>query len=611
MEHQNIVKMKIRNKEESISRERESLPIPMRLNEPFSSLQTLDLSQNSFGKQAMRLLCCNTAFKGLKSINLANNPLGSEGIKLISEVSNWSELQVLILANTKSDYQGMKFLAMNESWVSLRELDLSQNPLIGDFGAAMLSLNRSWTQLKKLALCGCNIESQRIKSLTRNKMLKNLFIIDKNTLNPENQFGRDQEEKLSKICSNLNRKSFKQLEKSLLNHYPSTINNEKLKGLSSHFRGGFPQATNGENGNHHSQLFAKIKQYREKILGDVTLLKESRNYIQARASIPSKSEEAFELAPAIGRNFLNTEDSDVTKVLLITGAAGVGKSFFCTHFHRELLAREDFKSQVLSTEAWLPIYVDLSSLKNPKSEAISETLARELSLNSEEIHLLQTSEPSNVSLPRLLFIFDSYSNLGNSHSLHALFSDQDFASNNFCALNRINESSWKNAKFIIACREGDLEFVKRRDLLFAPLSSGSAELSSVPGSFLQMKIEPFTNDQITWYLKKYLFWNPPAANGENKAQPASKFSLWSEVQKYEKMLDDLKLREVARTPFMLWVLCHILPNLVEMHIKKLRKPLTNRCFLISYFIDHVMASIAKKNIGTARTTRPRTRGSSS
>ena len=137
------------------------------------------------------------------------------------------------------------------------------------------------------------------------------------------------------------------------------------------------------------------------------------------------------------------------------------------------------------------IYGDLSSLKNLESDAISGTLARELAPNSEEIHFLQTSEPSNVLLPRLLFSFHRYSNIGNVHSLHALFSDQDFTSNNFCALNKINESSWKNAKFIITCREGDLEFVKQRVLIFAPLSSGSSELSSVPGSFLQMKIEPF------------------------------------------------------------------------------------------------------------------------
>ena len=64
----------------------------------------------------------------------------------------------------------------------------------------------------------------------RNKQLKNLFIADEETSNRESQIGQEQEEKLSKICSNLNRKSFKQLEKSLLNRYPSVTHNEKLKG---------------------------------------------------------------------------------------------------------------------------------------------------------------------------------------------------------------------------------------------------------------------------------------------------------------------------------------------------------------------------------------------
>ena len=602
MEHRftdkNIAKMKTRNNEESIPCECERLPIPIRLSELFFSLQTMDLRQNSFGKEAMKVLCSNSAFKGLKFINLANNPLGNDGIKLLSDVSDWNELQILILANTKVDYKGMKWLAMNESWVNLTELDLSQNPLIGDFGAAILSFNRSWTHLKKLVLCSCNIESCGINFLTRNKQLKSLFITEEDESNEENQFDLDQKEMK---CSNFRRKSFKRAEKTLLNHYQSITHNKKLKVVSSHRRGGFPQDTTGENGS-YSELFAKFKQYKEKILGDETLIKESLSYIEPRASFHSNSEEIFELTPAIARDFL---DSNVAKALLLAGEAGSGKSVFCTHFQRELLIAEDLDSHGFGSGAWLPIYTDLSRLKNPKSEAISETLARELALTSEEIHLLQTLEPSNVLLPRLLFIFDGYTSIENVQRLHALFSDQDYVSNNFCTLNQINENSWKNAKFIITCREEDLQYVKRRDLLFAPLSSRSTELSSVPGSFLQMKVEPFADDQITSYLRKYLFLHSSAsANGEKEAQPAatSNSSLWSLAERYEKMLDDTNLREVSRTPFMLWVLCHILPNIAEMHIEQLNgintiqvKPL-NRRFIVSYFIDQVMTSIAKKTL---------------
>ena len=47
-----------------------------------------------------------------------------------------------------------------------------QNPLIGDFGTAMLSLNSSWAHLKKLVFCGCYIDSRGSKFLMRNKQLK-------------------------------------------------------------------------------------------------------------------------------------------------------------------------------------------------------------------------------------------------------------------------------------------------------------------------------------------------------------------------------------------------------------------------------------------------------
>ena len=114
----------------------------------------------------------------------------------------------------------------------------------------------------------------------------------------------------------------------------------------------------------------------------------------------------LELSYEISRQFLTSQSSKDPRILLLTGQAGSGKSFFCQHLQREILFTWHKIQELDDDENWFPIYVELSSLKNPKSEAISETLARKLSLTEEEISLLRTTDPTNLKLPRLLFIFD-------------------------------------------------------------------------------------------------------------------------------------------------------------------------------------------------------------
>ena len=61
---------------------------------------------------------------------------------------------------------------------------------------------------------------------------------------------------------------------------------------------------------------------------------------------------------------------------LLTGQAGVGKSLFCKHFQRELLSiwGESFQNEESLNRNWFtPIYINLSNLKNPKSQAIWES----------------------------------------------------------------------------------------------------------------------------------------------------------------------------------------------------------------------------------------------
>ena len=187
----------------------------------------------------------------------------------------------------------------------------------------------------------------------------------------------------------------------------------------------------------------------------------------------------------------------------MTGQVGSGKSFFCQHLQRQILWNWHQHPESDSDENWFPIYVKLTSLKNPKSEALSETLSRELSLTEEEISLLRTTDPTNLKLPRLLFIFDGYDEIEDINAFHLLESKEEVLKHNFFVLNGIHGKSWKNAKFIITCREENLQKVGRRDLLFGPLDGESDKQAIKTSSFLERTIEPFLDGQITSYLKKY------------------------------------------------------------------------------------------------------------
>jgi len=197
----------------------------------------------------------------------------------------------------------------------------------------------------------------------------------------------------------------------------------------------------------YSELSDKLNRYKEKVLNDLALEKELSLYIEARAKSnngaaatdhhdDNKDKESFELALDIRKNFLNNHDP-ASKVLILTGDAGIGKSFFCKNFQREILfGWEDSQNQGHDERNWLPLYIDLSSLKKTKSEAISEILIRELSLTEEEILIIQTSEPSNLLLPRLLLIFDGYDDI--IQDIHdPREREKDYISNNFCKLSNL------------------------------------------------------------------------------------------------------------------------------------------------------------------------------
>ena len=581
----------------------------------YTSLQEVNFTKNSLSTKAIQVLCNDNTFKGLKSINLDENPIGNDGIKFIADTSHWNELQTLSLQATHLGSEGTKWLALNESWMTLQLLNLSQNPHIGNRGAMNLSLNRTWSKLKYLSLSECNIDPLGINFLKRNKCWKGLktdnIIIDEE----ERQKALD----ISTFSTLNPSKSYK--------HLFSALKVDEFYGAHKYTRGG------GQNNyvNHeHSELFSKLSKYQERILNDSHFERELQLYVETRTKIISADEiisnphsnedvsesmehalASIELAFDINKTLFENNGTNSPKVLLLPGQAGIGKSFFCRYFQRELLSSwRKPESQEADDRNLFPVYVELSTLKNPNSEAISETLARELSLTEEEILLLKTSNLSNL---QLVFLFDGYDQIQNLHDLSV---DRGLYKNNFCVSNKIE--SWRNAKVIITCREENLQEIKRRDLLFSPIeesTNNTSELKPIPGSFFQRRIEPFSNEQISCYLIKYCCFRQIEAveGGEDEEQSPSSMKVpsilikhsgiksWKLVKKFEKMIDDSKLRSFARIPSMLWIMTIASHNVSSHSLQGFFKadfdqPKITTRFFIDYFVSKILTSIIVRNL---------------
>ena len=350
-----------------------------------------------------------------------------------------------------------------------------------------------------------------------------------------------------------------------------------------------------------SQILAKFQQYQAKMMNDTKLERELNLFVEPLTIYHDDTtgeNQLLELSYEIKREFLASQSLKDPRVLLLTGQAGAGKSFFCQHLQSQILSNWYQNPEPGDDENWFPIYVELSSLKNPKSEAIAETLARELSLTEEEISVLRTSDPSNLKLPRLLFIFDGYDEIEDIHAFHSPDSREELMKHGLFELSKIHDDkSWKNAKFIITCREENLQEVHSKGLLFGPVSDDS-------GSFLERRIEPFSDEQISHYLKKYCIFEQfslrPALVNCLTSDSSEKSNSWGQVQLIEQLIDRYALRENARVPFMLWVICKLLPKITSEDFERMgaedstqAKALSSR-FLLDLFVSETIKTHLKR-----------------
>ncbi len=241
-------------------------------------------------------------------------------------------------------------------------------------------------------------------------------------------------------------------------------------------------------------------------------------YIPARGDLSADCPSPQPMETHI-QDFLKTQSADV---LLLLGGSGSGKSMFGQYFVHQAWP-----------EGFVPLWISLPALHNPREHAIEEGLA---SYGIPECHW------GLFKQKRLLIILDAYDevkNLGNLYDSNHL------------------EIWGKNSKVIITCRPEYLR-AKSYATLFKPRNGGLWE----------RHMAPFSEREREAYLQKYVVVRNPR---------------W-DLEHYQIEINRLPiLKELSQTPFLLRILAEVLPDIIE------RQPAQNlhltRRALYEAFVD--------------------------
>ena len=510
------------------------------------NLEMLILSKNCFGTKCAVILSQNATWKSLRLLDLSYNPIGDIGIKAIAQNSALEMLSVLSLKSVELTYKGSMSLALNESWKNLQEIHLDENPLFGDQGLAILASNNFWENLRKLSILNCGVGPLGLNNFNRSKLsrIQQFFYIHDSSpahnylgdegiiTNSNNEVRVQRREKSDGITSNCSQ-SVADMDR--IHHQQASL------ATVAERRGGGDVE---ENGNIKG-LSNKLKQYRAKVVKDEQLERELEFFVETRGS-NHQEEESFELALKLKKTLLDTETA---KLAVLTGEAGIGKSFFCRYFQKLIL--NGWEEGTQANGEWLPIYVDLSIRADSSQLTVNEILSQELNLTEDEIKLLQEPQ-SNANLPNLLFILDGYDVLLDQMTS---WTPSDCIKSNFYMSNNFL-TKWSRAKIIVASRGERLSKVNQREFLFAPIDERK-ELP-IPGSYLEYTIVGFSDDEITVYLRKRLFsqlFNSTSDQFDKNFEPSS-FCMLS--KKYKTIVLNPDCRKMMALPLLLSIAIDVL-----------------------------------------------------
>ena len=258
-----------------------------------------------------------------------------------------------------------------------------------------------------------------------------------------------------------------------------------------------------------------FSQWKSEVLTNSEIEKALDLYITANGTLTPSDVEKFDLE----KNIIDFLRNDESKVMLLLGGSGSGKSFFLQYIEHLLWKNIDFSRK--ESDDYIPLLIGLPSIRNLKSGIVEEALNQK-GLSSEQIKILQGSR-------KFLFMLDGY--------------DEVQGSENFYLTNQLD--CWQ-AKVIITCRNEYLMGASNDyRYQFIPYKSKKP----MPHALCIRYIASFSQSEIDKYLERYVQICKP---------------VWKNWQQYRTYLDTLPgLKHLVETPFLLYIIAEVLPVLAE------------------------------------------------
>ncbi|KAG0249253.1 hypothetical protein BG011_009463, partial [Mortierella polycephala] len=258
---------------------------------------------------------------------------------------------------------------------------------------------------------------------------------------------------------------------------------------------------------------------------------------QAKASRESSDDDLFDLTIKV--NEFISDDGD-TKVLLLLGDSGAGKSTFNLELEKNLWKAYN------TDKKWIPVFVTLPAIDKPEEDLISKQLRR-YGFTEAQIRELK-------SYYQFVLICDGYD---ECQKMNNLYND-----------NRLNQPREWKVKMVISCRSEYLGSDYR--VLFQP---GGRNDRRGATRLQEAVVAPFTITKIKDYVRSYV--TNYHSGGDN---------VWK-VEDYESAIRNIpNLQELVRNPFMLSLALEVVPRLVDLS-KDFTSSRISRVTLYDQFVE--------------------------
>lgn len=268
-------------------------------------------------------------------------------------------------------------------------------------------------------------------------------------------------------------------------------------------------------------LQKKIQALCDNQVAEVLKDEDAAFYIPPNGALTQHAQQTFDLTGAVEDFFQSNKT-----ILLLLGESGTGKSFF----GQTLIMR---KSQQYKPGGVIPLFISLPSLRNPKTQLITEVFGKH-GFTAEEINELRQNH-------KFIFILDAYDEINQFENLYMQ--------------NKLD--NW-NTKIIISCRPSHLVKADNYRRYFMAYKGEKAQVSA----FNELYVAPFVPEQINEYIKQYLK-HKRSEIEEAVMQRQELTQEWLEERTYIYWIEQLRnLKTLVQTPYLLRITMEVLPSVV-------------------------------------------------